>query len=81
MAAAATVLWEAAGRIGAHRLHPFVPERLHRLVPCGEVTLLPEVDTLLRQASPATLTRLLAPTRAAQPPRALSTTRPGSWLK
>jgi hypothetical protein len=25
MARAAEVLWEAAGRIGAHRLHPFVP--------------------------------------------------------
>ena len=26
IARAAEVLWQASGRIGAHRLHPFVPE-------------------------------------------------------
>ena len=35
VAAAAEVLWQASGRIGAHRLHPFVPELLDRLVQCG----------------------------------------------
>jgi hypothetical protein len=28
VAAAAEVLWQASGRIGAHRLQPFVPELL-----------------------------------------------------
>jgi hypothetical protein len=36
--AVAEVLWQASGRIGAHRLHPFVPELLDRLVQYGEVT-------------------------------------------
>jgi hypothetical protein len=79
--APATVLWEAAGYIGAHRLHPFVPELLDRLVRCGELTVAPQVDKLLRQASAATLGRLLAPARAQHPPRRLSTTRVGTWLK
>jgi hypothetical protein len=49
-AQAATILWQAAGRIGAHRLHPFVPDLLDRLTQCGEITLAPTVDKLLRQA-------------------------------
>jgi hypothetical protein len=28
VAAAAEVLWQASGRVGAHRLHPFVPDLL-----------------------------------------------------
>jgi len=75
------LLWEASGRIGAHRLHPFVPELLDRLQACGELALPPAVDKLLRQASSATLGRLLAPARAQHPPRGLSTTRAGTWLK
>src|SRR5436309_8714125 len=46
---AAAVLWQASGRIGAHRLQPFVPELLDRLVQCGEVNLPPTVDKLVRQ--------------------------------
>ena len=34
LAAAAEVLWQASGRIGAHRLHPFLPELLDRLLRC-----------------------------------------------
>ncbi len=55
VAAAAQVLWEAVGRIGPQRLHPFVPELADRLTQCGELALAPEVEKLLRQASPATL--------------------------
>jgi hypothetical protein len=58
-----------------------VPELLARLVRGGELTLGSPVDALLRQASPATLRRLLAPARATRPTRGLATTRPGSWLK
>ena len=81
VAAAAEVLWQASGRIGAHRLHPFVPELLDRLLRCGELTLAPTVDKLVRQASRPTLTRLLGPARAQYPPRGATLTRPGAILK
>ncbi len=81
VAAAAEVLWQTTGRIGAHRLHPFVPELLDRLAVFGELLLAPEVDKLLRQASAATLGRLLAPARSRYPARGATTTRPGTWLK
>jgi hypothetical protein len=81
VAGAAEVLWQASGRIGAHRLHPFVPELLERLTRCGELALAPDVDKLLRQASRPTLARLLAPARARYPVRGATTTRPGAWLK
>jgi hypothetical protein len=81
VAAAAEILWQASGRIGAHRLHPFVPELLDRLVQCGELSVAPTVDTLVRQASRPTLARLLAPARAQYPRRSATTTRPSTWLK
>ena len=81
VAAAAAVLWQACGRIGAHRLHPFVPELLERLTQWGELALPPEVDKRLRQASRPTLARLLAPARAQYPRRGVTITRPGTVLK
>ena len=81
VAAAAEVLWQASGRIGAHRLHPFVPELLDRLVRCGELVVAPDLDKQLRQASRPTLGRLLAPARATFPPRGATITRPGPALK
>jgi hypothetical protein len=81
VARAAEVLWQAAGRIGAHRLHPFVPELLERLTQFGEIALTPIVDKLVRQASRPTLARLLAPARAQYPLRGATITRPGTWLK
>jgi hypothetical protein len=81
VAAAAEILWQASGRIGAHRLHPFVPELLDRLVQCGEVRVPPAVDKLVRQASRPTLARLLEAARAQYPRRGATTTHPSSWLK
>ena len=81
VAAAAEVLWQASGRIGAHRLHPFVAELLERLIRCGELTVTPAVEKLVRQASRPTLARLLASARGQFPPRGYTTTRPGTWLK
>jgi hypothetical protein len=81
VATAAEVLWQASGRIGAHRLHPFVPELLDRLVRCGELVVAPDLDKQLRQASRPTLGRLLAPARATFPPRGATITRPGPVLK
>jgi hypothetical protein len=81
VADAAAVLWQASGRIGAHRLHPFVPELLGQLTRHGELTLRPAVEKLLRQASRPTLARLLAPARAQYPLRGATITRPGTELK
>ena len=81
VATVAEVLWQASGRIGAHRLQPFVPELLDRLLRCGELTLAPAVDTLVRQASRPTLARLLGPARAHYPRRCATITRPGTVLK
>ena len=81
VARAAEVLWQASGRIGAHRLHPFVSELLERLVQCGELTVAPDAEKRLRQASRSTLTRLLAPAQATFPPRGATITHPGGWLR
>jgi hypothetical protein len=81
VAAAATVLWEAAGQIGAKRLQPFVGELLDRLRAWGELRVPPPIVALLRQVSIATLERLLTSARRTRPRRGLSPTRPGSWLK
>jgi hypothetical protein len=81
IAAAAEVLWQASGRIGAHRLHPFVCELLDRLVQCGELSVPASVDKLVRQVSRPTLARLLGPARARYPLRGATTTYPSTWLK
>ena len=81
VATAAAVLWQASGRIGAHRLHPFVPELLDRLLQCGELSVPPMVDKRLRLASRATLARMLAPARAQYPLRGATIPRPGSELR
>jgi hypothetical protein len=81
VADAAAVLWQASGRIGAHRLHPFVPELLGHLTRHGELTVAPAVEKLLRQASRPTLARLLAPARAQYPLRGATITHPGTELK
>ena len=81
VAAAVEILWYASGRIGAHRLHPFVAELLDRLLYWGELTVAPDVEKLVRQASRPTLARLLAPARARSPRRGATTTKPSTWLK
>lgn len=81
VAAVAAVVWEAAGPIGAKRLHPFVGALLARLLAFGEVQVSAVTAALLQQASLATLERLRAPVRAQRPPRGPSSTRPGPWLK
>jgi hypothetical protein len=78
---AAQLLSEATGHIGPPRWQPFLPELLDRLTRSGDLVVRPEVDKQLRQVSPATLARLLAPFRATLPPRGATTTHPGAWLK
>jgi hypothetical protein len=79
--AAAQVLWEASGEIGAVRLQPFLPELLDRLRAFEALRLTPDTAAALRRVSAATLKRLLAPIRATRPPRGRGTTRAGTWLK
>jgi hypothetical protein len=81
VAAAAQLVWEAAGQIGSKRLQPFVPELVGRLQACGELALPPATEQRLGQASAATLERLLAPARRAVPPRGRPLTRAGTLLK
>jgi hypothetical protein len=69
VAQALEVLWQATGGVGPQRLHPFMPELLDRLARDGELRLAPEVDQLVRQVSPATLGRLLAPALSSVLPR------------
>jgi len=81
VAAAAEVLWQASGRIGAHRLQPFIPELLDRLGVWGELTVTPDVEKLLRQISRATLARVLEPARAQYPLRGATITHPSHRLR
>jgi len=81
LVAAAEVLWQASGRIGAHRLQPFVPELLDRLLLWGELTVPPHVDKLLRRISRPTLARVLASARAQYPVRGATITRPSHLLR
>ena len=74
VAAAVEVLWQASGRIGAHRLHPFVPELLDRLLRYDELRLTPALDKLVRQVSRPTPSRACSrrpvlSTSAGAPPR------------
>ena len=79
--AAARVVHEAAGGIGARRLYPFVGEMASRLAAFGELEIDPATDALLRRASPATLERLLAAHQAPVRRKAHSLTKPGTMLR
>ena len=81
VARAAALVHEAAGGIGAKRLHPFVPEMARRLETLGELKADAETARLLRDASPATLERLLVPYQAVMRRKVRSLTRPGTLLK
>ena len=81
VAAAAKVVYEASGRIGAKRLKPFVPELAERLKAFGELEIAPETGLLLNSASAATLGRLLAPELVAMRKPTRSLTKPGTLLR
>ena len=63
VASAAREVHEAAGGIGARRLHLFVGEMASRLAAFGELEMTAETEAHLRRASAATLERLLAASR------------------
>jgi len=81
VAAAARKVHEAAGGIGAKRLHPFVGELSARLGVFGELEIDPQTGALLRKASAATLERLLAADQVPMRRKARSLTKPGTLLR
>jgi hypothetical protein len=81
VAAAARVVYAAAGGIGTKRLHPFLPELVERLEAFDELHITSDVSRLLRQASPATLERLLGADRLVMRRRVRSLTKPGTLLR
>jgi hypothetical protein len=81
IAAAARVVHEAAGTIGAKRLQPFVGELAACLEEFGELKIAPETDALLRRASAATLERLLAADQVPLRRKSRSLTKPGTLLR
>ena len=74
-------LWELGGYLCSKRLHPYLPEWIHKLEECGEISLTKEVKTQLLSMSPATIDRRLQPARFKGKKRGLSTTKPGTLLK
>jgi hypothetical protein len=64
--AALIQVWEAANRICAKRLVPFLPEMVAALERCGHLSVPAEVKEKLLGISPATMDRLLAPLRRAE---------------
>ncbi len=81
VAAAARVVHEAAGGIGAKRLQPFVCELAGRLEEFSELQTDPETGHLLGKASRSTLERLLAPYQMGMRRKVRSPTKPGTLLR
>lgn len=74
-------VWEAANRICAKRLVPFLPEFIPILEKCGHLSLKEEVRARLLAISPSTVDRLLTPIRHEGKTGGLTTTRPGTLVK
>ena len=77
---ALVTLWEAANRICAKRLVPFLSELIPALECFGHLSLPVDVRERLLTISAATADRILAPERQRQG-RGWSTTKPGNLLK
>ena len=81
VAAAVQVVHEAAGGIGARRLHPFVGELASRLAEFSELELDASTEAKLGRASAATLERLLAAHQVPVRKRVTSLTKAGTLLR
>lgn len=81
VAAALRLVWEATDRLCSRRLHPFLPELVPVLERHGHLALPTAVRGQLLRVSPATIDRLLRPSRAKGGRRPFSATKPGSLLK
>ncbi len=78
---ALVICWEAAWRICAKRLVPFLPVLVPILEKYGYLDLTPEVREKLLTVSPATVDRLLFNLRHGCGGRGIGTTQPGGLLK
>lgn len=78
---ALTFIWKKMRYPSSHRLQPFIPEMISVLERHQELHLLPTTCQLLVRISPATIDRLLKPTRQRMVPHGRSTTKPGTLLK
>ena len=75
------VVWEASDRLCSKRLQPFLPEMVKVLRQHGEQRFDAATEGQLCWMSPATIDRLLRPSRRLGGRRGLTTTRPVSLLK
>jgi hypothetical protein len=80
-AEALRVVWEASDRLCSKRLQPFLPEMVKVLRQHGEQRFDAATEGQLCRMSPATIDRLLRPSRRLGGRRGLTTTRPVSLLK
>lgn len=74
-------IWEASDRLCSKRLKPFLPEMIQVLRRNGELQIDSTAEAQLTKLSPATIDRLLEPSRRVGGRKPISTTRPGSLLK
>jgi hypothetical protein len=74
-------IWEASDRLCSKRLQPFIPEMIQALRHNNELDINATTEAHLTKLSPATIDRLLGPSRQVGGRKPLSTTRPGSLLK
>ncbi len=75
------VVWEASDRLCSKRLQPFLPEMVRVLRQHGEQRFDAATEEQLCRMSPATIDRLLRPSRRLGGRRGFTTTRPVSLLK
>ncbi len=74
-------LWNICGHSGSLRLKPFLPEIIHKLESCNELSLPEETKRLLLGMSRSTIDRCLKRARSITAQHGISTTKPGSLLK
>jgi len=74
-------IWKICGLICSLRLKPFLPEIIHKLESCNELSLPEETKRLLLGMSRSTIDRCLKRARSITAQHGISTTKPGSLLK
>ncbi|TLM99174.1 DDE-type integrase/transposase/recombinase [bacterium] len=74
-------IWKICGHICSLRLKPFLPEIIHKLESCNELSLPEETKRLLLSMSRSTIDRCLKRARLITAQHGISTTKPGSLLK
>lgn len=74
-------IWKICGHICSLRLKPFLPEIIHKLESCNELSLPEETKRLLLGMSRSTIDRCLKRARSITAQHGISTTKPGSLLK